>query len=52
MLLHHHLQQQEGNSTLDSARLEEIDAKKYRIEKARPFDEKDLSTIQTYVETI
>ena len=29
-----------------------IDAKKYRIEKARPFDEKDLSTIQTYVESI
>ena len=42
----------EGNSTLDSLRLREIDAKKYRIEKARPFDEKDLSTIQTYVESI
>ena len=42
----------EGNSTLDSLRLGEIDAKKYRIEKARPFDEKDLSTIQTYVEPI
>ena len=42
----------EGNSTLDSLRLSEIDAKKYRIEKARPFDEKDLSTIQTYVESI
>ena len=41
-----------GNSTLDKLRLSEIDAKKYRIEKARPFDEKDLSTIQTYVEPI
>ena len=46
------IEDSEGNSTLDSARLEEIDAKKYRIEKARPFDEKDLSTIQTYVEPI
>ena len=42
----------DGNSTLDSLRLSEIDAKKYRIEKARPFDEKDLSTIRTYVEPI
>ena len=42
----------DGNSTLDSLRLSEIDAKKYRIEKVRPFDEKDLSTIQTYVEFI
>ena len=42
----------EGNSTLDKLRLSEIEAKKYRIEKARPFDEKDLSTIQTYVESI
>ena len=42
----------EGNSSLDTQRLDEIDAKKYRIEKAKPFDEKDLSTIQTYVEQI
>ena len=42
----------DGNSTLDKLRLSEIEAKKYRIEKARPFDEKDLSTIQTYVESI
>lgn len=42
----------DGNSTLDKLRLSEIDAKKYRIEKARPFDEKDLSTIRTYVESI
>ena len=42
----------DGNSTLDRLRLSEIDAKKYRIEKAKPFDEKDLSTIRTYVEQI
>lgn len=41
-----------GNSRLDSQRLGEIEAKKYRIEKVRPFDEKDLSTIHTYVEHI
>jgi DNA sulfur modification protein DndD len=41
-----------GNSKLDKERLKEIDAKKYRIEKKRPFDEKDLSTIQTTVESI
>ena len=32
--------------------LKDIDAKKYRIEKKRPFDDKDLSTIQTTVESI
>lgn len=42
----------QGNSRLDSQRLSEIEAKKYRIEKVRPFDEKDLSTIHTYVEHI
>lgn len=42
----------EGNSKLDMNRLKEINAKKYRIEKKRPFDEKDLSTIQTTVEPI
>lgn len=42
----------DGNSRLDTMRLKEIDAKKYRIEKAKPFDEKDLSTIRTYVESI
>ena len=42
----------DGNSKLDEERLKEIDAKKYRIEKKRPFDEKDLSTIQTTVESI
>ena len=42
----------DGNSKLDKGRLKEINAKKYRIEKKRPFDEKDLSTIQTTVESI
>lgn len=41
-----------GSSRLDIQRLKEIDAKKYRIEKARPFDEKDLSTIRTSVKII
>ena len=42
----------EGNSKLDKERLKAINAKKYRIEKKRPFDEKDLSTIQTTVTPI
>lgn len=42
----------DGNSKLDRERLKDIDAKKYRIEKKRPFDERDLSTIQTTVEPI
>lgn len=42
----------DGNSKLDIKRLHDIDAKKYRIEKKRPFDDKDLSTIQTTVEPI
>lgn len=41
-----------GNSKLDKERLKAIDAKKYRIRKKHPFDEKDLSTIQTTVESI
>ena len=43
---------QDGNSKLDMTRLKDINAKKYRIEKKRPFDERDLSTIQTTVEPI
>lgn len=39
----------DGNSILDSERLKSINAKKYRIEKQRPFNEKDLSTIQTVI---
>jgi DNA sulfur modification protein DndD len=42
----------EGNSSLDRLRLDEIDAKKYRIEKAHPFNEKDLSTIHTFIKPI
>ena len=41
-----------GSSSLDIQRLKGIGAKKYRIEKARPFDEKDLSTIRTSVKII
>ena len=41
-----------GNSSLDKMRLSQIDAKKYRIAKAQPFNDKDLYTIRTYVESI
>ncbi len=46
------IEDEDGNNKLDLDRLKEIHAKKYRIEKKRPFDEKDLSTIQTIVEPI
>ncbi len=46
------IEDEDGNSKLDRPRLDEIDAKKYRISKKRPFNDKDLSTIQTIVETI
>ena len=46
------IEDSEGNSKLDTERLITIEANKYRIQKKRPFDEKDLSTIQTTVEPI
>lgn len=46
------IEDNEGNAILDVNRIKDIDAKKYRIEKKRPFDDKDLSTIQTTVELI
>lgn len=46
------IEDSEGNSKLDTERLKTIEANKYRIQKKRPFDEKDLSTIQTTVEPI
>ena len=33
-------------------RLKEINAKKYRISKKYPFDEKNLATIETEVESL
>lgn len=46
------IEDKDGNSKLDKSRLNEIDAKKYRISKKRPFNDKDLSTIQTIIEII
>lgn len=46
------LENKDGTSSLDMARLNSINAKKYRIEKKCPFDENDLSTIQTTITLI
>lgn len=46
------IEDENGNSVLDTQRLNEINAVKYRIEKKRPFDEKNLSTIQTVIEPL
>lgn len=46
------IEDSEGYSKLDNNRLKEINAKKYRIEKVKPFDKNDLSTIQTKVKFI
>ena len=42
----------DGTSSLDMAKLNSINGKKYRLEKKRPFDDNDLSTIQTTVTLI
>ncbi len=41
-----------GTLTLDDVRLRDINAKKYRIKKKEPFNEKELSTIHTIIESI
>lgn len=41
-----------GISSLDIDRLSKINAVKYRIEKKKPFNDKDLSTIQTIITRI
>lgn len=43
------VENEDGSSQLDSIRVNSISGKKYRIEKKRPFDETDLSTIQTTI---
>ena len=43
------IEDENGNSKLDKKRLAEINAKQYRIEKKKPFDDKDLTTIQTII---
>lgn len=42
----------DGSSSIDTKRLKAIRGKKYRIEKKRPFDEKNLATIETRIEPI
>lgn len=42
----------DGSSSIDVKRLKAIKGKKYRIEKKRPFDEKNLATIETRIEPI
>ena len=42
----------DGTSVLDKNRLQTINGKQYRIELKKPFDEKDLSTIQTLVSVL
>lgn len=40
---------EDGSSIVDTERIALIKAKKYRIEKKKPFNENDLSTIQTVI---
>jgi len=42
----------QGRNRLDELQINEVKGTVYRIEKNRPFDEKDLSTIQTIVKKI
>ena len=46
------IEDKDGKSVLDVMRLKEINAKKYRISKKYPFDEKNLATIETEVESL
>lgn len=46
------LEDENGNNTLDESRLKGLKGKIYRIEKMKPFDDRDLSTIQTVLTEI
>lgn len=46
------IEDKDGKSVLDKVRLKDINAKKYRISKKFPFDEKNLATIETKVESL
>lgn len=46
------LEDEKGNNTLDESRLKGLKGKIYRIEKKKPFDDRDLSTIQTVLTDI
>ena len=41
-----------GESILDMDRIKKVKGKKYRIEKLRPFDDKNLATIQTTITSL
>lgn len=41
-----------GESLLDMKRIQKVKGKKYRIEKLRPFDDKNLATIQTTITSL
>jgi len=42
----------DGEALVDNAKLDQINATKYRMKLKRPFNEEDLSTIQTKIEII
>ena len=42
----------DGSSSIDTKRLKAIKGKKYRVEKKRPFNDKNLATIETRIEPI
>lgn len=46
------IENENGSSILDTSRLNDIKAVKYRIQKKLPFDEKNLATIQTIIEPL
>ena len=41
-----------GESILDMKRIQNVKGKKYRIDKLRPFDDKNLATIQTTITSL
>lgn len=45
-------EEKDGKSILDTMRLKDIKAKKYRISKKYPFDDKNLATIETEIESL
>lgn len=42
----------EGNLVLDQNKVNEVSGRVFRIEKKKPFDDKDLATIQTVITKI
>ena len=42
----------DGNLVLDQNKVNEVSGRVFRIEKKKPFDDKDLATIQTVITKI